>query len=97
MTSAAEAELGALFMNAKTATPMRKTLEEFGHTNGVINNEFSQKQQRPWSCAFTGYKGSWELRTVSISLPPGQRQFGGLLDKTSPSNPPPNDAPNNIV
>eukprot|EP00956_Cyclotella_meneghiniana_P033532 scaffold96784_cov43-Cyclotella_meneghiniana.AAC.2 len=31
MSSAAEAELGALFMNAKTAAPMRKTLEELGH------------------------------------------------------------------
>lgn len=31
MSSAAEAELGALFINAKTAVPMRKILEELGH------------------------------------------------------------------
>ena len=31
MSSAAEAELGALFINAKTAVAMRKTLEEMGH------------------------------------------------------------------
>ena len=49
MSSAAEAELGALYMNAKTAVPIQKTLEEMGHkrpltpmqtdnstTNGVI-------------------------------------------------------------
>ena len=31
MSSAAEAELGKLFLNAKTAFPMRKTLEELDH------------------------------------------------------------------
>jgi hypothetical protein len=31
MSSVAEAELGALFYNAKIAVPMRKTLEELGH------------------------------------------------------------------
>jgi hypothetical protein len=31
MSSAAEAELGALFINAKIAVSMRKTLEELGH------------------------------------------------------------------
>jgi hypothetical protein len=31
MSSAAEAELGALFINAKTAVSMRQTLEELGH------------------------------------------------------------------
>ena len=31
MSSAAEAELGALFINAKTAVSMRHTLEELGH------------------------------------------------------------------
>jgi len=32
MSSAAEAELGALFINAKTAVSMRRTLEELGHS-----------------------------------------------------------------
>jgi len=32
MSSAAEAELGALFVNAKTAVSMRQTLEELGHS-----------------------------------------------------------------
>ena len=31
MTSAAEAEMGALYINAREATPMRITLEEMGH------------------------------------------------------------------
>ncbi len=32
MSSAPEAELSALFINAKTAVSMRRTLEELGHT-----------------------------------------------------------------
>ncbi len=56
MSSAAEAELGALFLNAKTAVPMRKTLEELGHpqprtpiqtdnstAHGLINNKIIAK------------------------------------------------------
>ena len=31
MSSAAEAEIGAMFINARTAAPARKTLEEMGH------------------------------------------------------------------
>jgi hypothetical protein len=31
MSPAAEAKLGALFINAKTAVPMRRTLKEIGH------------------------------------------------------------------
>jgi hypothetical protein len=56
MSSAAEAELGALFINAKTAVPMRKTLEELGHPQpptlmqtdkstayGILNNKITPK------------------------------------------------------
>ena len=31
MTSAAEAEIGAMYINAREAVPARKTLEEMGH------------------------------------------------------------------
>ena len=56
MSSAAEAELGALFLNSKTAFPMRETLEELGHLqqqtpiktdnkteDGLINNKIVAK------------------------------------------------------
>ena len=56
MSSAAEAELGALFLNAKTAVPVRKTLDEMGHpqpptpiqtdnktAEGLINNKIISK------------------------------------------------------
>ena len=56
MSSAAEAELGALFINCKIAVPARKTLEELGHpqlktpmqkdnstSNGLLNNKIIPK------------------------------------------------------
>jgi hypothetical protein len=62
MSSAAEAELGALFINAKLAVPMRHTLEELGHpqgrtpiqtdnstAHGVINEKYNENKQRQWT------------------------------------------------
>ena len=56
VASAAEAEVGALFINAQLAAPMRTTLEELGHqqpptpmktdnttANGIINDTVKQK------------------------------------------------------
>ena len=69
MSSAAEAELGGLFINAKTAMPIRTTLEELGHKQpptpiqtdnstacGVANNEIQPKAIAPkqWICDSIG-------------------------------------------
>ena len=56
MSSAVEAELGGLYINAREAVPMRKTLEELGHRQsrtpiqtdnstalGVVLNKIQQK------------------------------------------------------
>ena len=56
MSSAAEAKLGALFINCKLVVPARKTLEELGHPqsktpiqtdnsteNGLLNNTIIPK------------------------------------------------------
>ena len=39
MSSAAEAELGGLFINAKTAVPIRNILEELGHKQSPMPNQ----------------------------------------------------------
>ena len=65
MSSAAEAELGALFMNAKLAVPIRQTLEEMGHkqpptpiqtdnstANGVITNKIQPKAMKAMDMRF---------------------------------------------
>ena len=59
MSSAAEAELGALFINSKQAIPARNTLEEMGHCQpptpiqtdnttaiGVVNKNNQMKQTK---------------------------------------------------
>ena len=68
MSSAAEAGLGALYLNAKEAVYLQQILEEMGHpqpktpiqTNnttakGVINNKYSQNTPSPWTCNSIGY------------------------------------------
>jgi len=61
MSSAAEAELGALFINAKTAVSMRKTLIELRHpqprTPMQTDNATAHMlltHSTPWTCASTG-------------------------------------------
>ena len=61
MTSAAEAEMGALYINTREAIPMRITLEEMGHRQpptpmqtdntialAVITKNIRRKQSKAW-------------------------------------------------
>jgi hypothetical protein len=49
MSSAAEAELGGLFINAKTAVPICKTLEELGHPhNHQPQSRLTTQQLAGW-------------------------------------------------
>ena len=65
MSSAAEAELGALFINSKQAIPARNTLEEMGHRQpptpiqtdnttaiGVVNKNNQMKQTKSMDMQF---------------------------------------------
>jgi hypothetical protein len=65
MSSAAEAELGGIFINAKIAVPIRTTLEELGHKQpptpiqtdnstayGVANNEIQPKATKAMDMQF---------------------------------------------
>jgi hypothetical protein len=67
MSSAAEAEIGAVFVNAKEGAVLRTTLEEVGHKHpptpmetdnttatGYINGTIKKSAQKPWICAFIG-------------------------------------------
>ena len=77
MSSAAESELGALFINAKGAVPARMTLEEMGHqqpptpvqtdnstAHGVLTNTITPKATKAMDMRF------WWLRDREI-----QKQF----------------------
>jgi hypothetical protein len=65
MSSAAEAELGALFINAKEAVNMRRMLSEMGHpqprtpiqtdnstAEGVINSQIHQRRTKSMDMRF---------------------------------------------
>ena len=65
MSSAAEAELGALYINAREAIPMRTTLEEMGHPQprtpiqtdnttalGVVNNNIQARRTKAMDMRF---------------------------------------------
>jgi hypothetical protein len=67
MSSAAEAEIGAVFINAKEGAVLRKTLEESGHIKpphqwkmtiplpqGTSMVQSHKNVQKPWTCAFIG-------------------------------------------
>jgi hypothetical protein len=69
MSSAAEAEIGAVFINAKEGAFLRTTLEELGHkqpptpmetdnttATGYSNGTIKKKELKPWTCAFIGSK-----------------------------------------
>ena len=65
MSSAAEAELGALYINAREAVPMRQLLTEMGHTQpstpiqtdnstacGVVNNNIQPRRTKSMDMRF---------------------------------------------
>jgi hypothetical protein len=67
MSSAAEAEIGAVFINAKEGAVLGTTLEELGHpqtpppletdnttATGYINGTIKQNAQKQWICVFIG-------------------------------------------
>jgi hypothetical protein len=68
MSSAAEAELGALYLNAEEAAYLRQILAKMGHpqprtpiqtdnltAEGVMNHKIQPKQTKQWTCTFIGY------------------------------------------
>jgi hypothetical protein len=69
MSSAAEAETGAVFINAKEGAVLRTTLQALGHpqppipmetdnttATGHINDTINKNAQEQWICVFIGSK-----------------------------------------
>jgi hypothetical protein len=67
MSSAAEVEIGAVFINAKEGAVLRTTLEELGHEQpphqwkrtiplpqDIAMAQSNKNSQKPWTCAFIG-------------------------------------------
>ena len=98
MSSAAEAELGALFINAKTAVPMRKTLEELGHPQpptpvqtdnstayGVINNKLQPKATKAMDMRFYWLKDRESVDQFKYHWSPGKSNLADYWTKHHPA------------
>ena len=95
--SAAEAELGALFLNAKEAKIMRLTLEELGHpqpptpihidnstTVGIVNNTIKRQKSRSMEMRYFWLLDGKVQQLFSFQYHPG---FENLADYPSKSHP----------
>ena len=98
MSSAAEAELGGLFINAKTAVPIRKTLEELGHPQpptpiqtdnstacGVVNNEIQPKATKAMDMRFYWLKDREARNQFRIYWRQGKLNKGDYVTKHHPA------------
>jgi hypothetical protein len=94
MSSAAEAELGALFINAKLAIPMRHTLEEMGHpqyktpiqtdnstAHGVVNGKIQPKQTKAMDMRFYWLKDRATQNFFQFHWKPGKNNLADYWTK----------------
>ena len=98
MSSAAEAELGGLFLNAKAAVPIRTTLEELGHKQpptpvqtdnstacGVVNNEIQPKATKAMDMRFYWLKDREAQKQFRIYWRKGKLNRGDYVTKHHPA------------
>jgi len=94
MASAAEAGVGALFMNAQLAAPMRVTLEELGFpqpatpmktdnstANGIINGTIKQQRSKAIDMRFYWLKDRAEQGQFKIYWAPGDENWADYSTK----------------
>jgi hypothetical protein len=98
MSSAAEAELGALYLNAKETVYLRQILHEMGHpqpptpiqmdnttASGVVNNIVQPKRTKAMDMRYHWLRDREERKQFRIFWQPGGGKSGRLLDETSPT------------
>ena len=92
--SAAEAELGALFLNAQEAKIMRLTLEEMGHPQpptpihcnnttavGIVHNTIKRQRSRAMNMRYFWLLCQEAQRILAIRHHPGQENLGDYQTK----------------
>jgi hypothetical protein len=97
MSSAAEAELGALFISAKEAVYLRQILEEMGHTQpktpiqtanttaeGVINNKIQPKRTQAMDMRFHWLRDREAQGQLKIYWRPGNTNHADYFTKHHP-------------
>jgi hypothetical protein len=94
VSSIAEAEFGALFVNAKEGTVTRTTLAEMGHnqdvselktdnttTDGIINNTVQQKRSKAMDMIVYWVKDRVEQDQFNVGWAPGDTNMGDYFTK----------------
>ena len=95
--SAAEAELGALFLNAKEAKILRLTLSEMGHPQpptpirtdnstaaGITNNTIRQRRSRSMDVRFYWVRDRVQQGQLIVYWGPGKENLGDFYTKHHP-------------
>jgi hypothetical protein len=99
MQSAAEAECGGLYMNAKEVVPMRITLEELYHpqpatpirtdnstADGIMNKTVKQKQSKPMDMRFYWLQDRVEQGQFRIFGATGKINLADYQSKVQPTS-----------
>jgi hypothetical protein len=94
VSSVAEAEFGALFVNAKEGTVTRTTLSEMGHkqdaialitdnttADGIINNTVQKKRSKAMDMWFYWIKYRVEQKQINAGWAPGDTNLGDYFTK----------------
>jgi hypothetical protein len=94
VSSVAEADFGALFVNAKEGTVTRTTLSEMGHNqdatdlttdnttaDGIINNTVQQKRSKAMDMRFNWVKDRVEQHQFNFGWAPGDTNLGDYFTK----------------
>ena len=99
MSSAAEAELGALYINAREAVYIRLILERMGHPQtatpiqtdnstaaGVINNTIQPKRTKAMDMRFYWLRDRETLKQFRIYWRPGKQNMADYWTKHHPAS-----------
>jgi hypothetical protein len=94
VSSVAEAEFGAIFVNAKEGTVTRTTLSEMGHNqdatelttenttaDSIINNTVQQKRSKAMNMRFYWFKARVEQKQFNVGWEPGNINLGDYFTK----------------
>ena len=99
LSSAAEAELGGLFLNGKTAVPIRTTLEELGHPQpptplqtdnstaaGIANDNMKQKRSKAMDMRFYWIRDRVRQKQFHVYWRPGTENKADYFSKHHPDS-----------
>ena len=92
MTSAAEAEIGALFLNSRQAIPANRLLEEMGHkqpptpmhcdnvtATGIVNDTVKKQRSRSMEMRYFWITDQVDRKIYKVQWHPGQENLADYL------------------